>query len=67
MAKGEVMADLNVLPEHHTRDDYDFDYRDGSMGPIRLPAEHNPAIFYSRGAMVWCKRHGWEDEIGAMS
>lgn len=41
----------NVLPRDHTREDYDFEYADGAMAPIRV------------GDTVWCIRHGWEREI----
>lgn len=48
----------NILPVRHTREDYDFDYKDGVSGPIRIDQYGTLAP-----VSVWCKRHGWEREI----
>lgn len=45
------MTHLNHVPKDHTREDYDFEYEDGRWGPIRVVDT------------VWCRRHGWENEI----
>ncbi|MFY1688147.1 hypothetical protein [Plantactinospora sp. WMMB782] len=59
--KGEL-KDPNVLPPGHTREDYDFDYADGTRGPIRLQGWTGPWGEVKPPA-VWCVEHGWEDEI----
>jgi hypothetical protein len=53
----------NVLPVNHKRDDYDFDYRDGTWGTIRLSAVNNCLVPIDLPAQIWCRRHGWEKEI----
>lgn len=45
----------NVLPRDHTREDYDYQYDNGVMAPIRIRS-----LDYTS---VWCNRHGWEREI----
>lgn len=47
----------NVLPPDHTRDDFDFDYREDLRVPIRMASRDHLL------PMVWCKRHGWEEEV----
>lgn len=56
----------NVLPRGHTREDYDFEYADGTWGPIRVPelfSLHAGTVERLTYDSVWCKRHGWEREI----
>lgn len=54
----------NFLPRGHTREDYDFDYKDGVSGPIRVEdtfwGNDNDG---PQGFTVWCRSHGWEREI----
>lgn len=53
----------NVLPPGHNREDYDFDYKDGVSGPIRIGGICVPTAFIDIPQEVWCKRHGWETEL----
>jgi hypothetical protein len=53
----------NILPPAHEREDYDFDYDDGVAGPIRSHAVDIPDIPIHIAAKVWCRRHGWEEEM----
>lgn len=50
----------NILPPDHTREDYDFERSNGT-GPIRLLGHRGK--WTSIPPSVWCKRHGWEDEL----
>lgn len=52
---------LNVLPPDHTREDFDFEYKDHSMGPIRVRGYESFGVV--QPTVVWCIRHGWENEI----
>ncbi len=52
----EIDPGPNVLPPDHTREDYDFDYKEGVRVQIRIAGSPS---------MVWCKRHGWEEELSA--
>lgn len=52
---------LNKLPPDHTREDFDFTFRDGSVGPIRINAYVVDRTSFP--ATVWCiKHHTWEVE-----
>jgi hypothetical protein len=53
----------NVLPSEHSREDFDFDYKDGVWGPIRIGGICIPSIPVNIPSHVWCKRHGWEEEV----
>lgn len=53
----------NTLPPDHVREDFDFLYKDGVSGPIRLAAQVVPEIYLDSPGHVWCKRHGWEVEL----
>lgn len=53
----------NVLPLDHSRIDFDFDYKDGVWGPIRIGGISVPSIPINIPVHVWCKRHGWEEEV----
>jgi len=55
---------LNYLPEHHTRSDYDFTTYDGCSAPIRVTSIRTGIGNEScEVSTVWCIRHGWEPEL----
>lgn len=53
----------NILPLDHERCDFDFDWKDSVSGPIRIDAVNVPSIPINIPSHVWCKRHGWEEEV----
>lgn len=44
----------------HTREDYDFRYKDGRWGPIVREAILDKDGFTVVGKKHWCREHGWE-------
>lgn len=58
------MSRPNLLPPEHARDDYDFlNEQTGAMVVIRVPRIVEPYIFVNIPPRIWCKRHGWENEL----